>query len=108
MLIDYFFCSSRRRHTRCLSDWSSDVCSSDLRKMLAASMVQGGLSVAPVTNSSLVRISFDSSSPAWAQRIANGAADSYVSSNRSEERRVGNGWRSQWVRERLRRSTTEV
>src|ERR1035438_10622481 len=25
------FClSSRRRHTRCLSDWSSDVCSSDL------------------------------------------------------------------------------
>src|SRR5471030_2563617 len=25
-----FFCSSRRRHTRCLSDWSSDVCSSDL------------------------------------------------------------------------------
>src|SRR5205814_7534157 len=22
--------SSRRRHTRCLSDWSSDVCSSDL------------------------------------------------------------------------------
>src|SRR5947199_374722 len=25
----YFFFSSRRRHTRCLSDWSSDVCSSD-------------------------------------------------------------------------------
>src|ERR1035438_10643765 len=28
-----FFFSSRRRHTRCLSDWSSDVCSSDLSKM---------------------------------------------------------------------------
>src|SRR5205814_8029683 len=27
-----FFFSSRRRHTRCLSDWSSDVCSSDLGK----------------------------------------------------------------------------
>src|SRR5436853_4098363 len=27
--IEFFF-SSRRRHTRCLSDWSSDVCSSDL------------------------------------------------------------------------------
>src|SRR5205814_5130021 len=27
----HFFFSSRRRHTRCLSDWSSDVCSSDLR-----------------------------------------------------------------------------
>src|ERR1035438_10781715 len=25
-----FFFSSRRRRTRCLSDWSSDVCSSDL------------------------------------------------------------------------------
>src|ERR1035441_10756492 len=25
------FFSSRRRHTRCLSDWSSDVCSSDLQ-----------------------------------------------------------------------------
>src|SRR5205814_6721763 len=28
--------SSRRRHTRCLSDWSSDVCSSDLGKTGAA------------------------------------------------------------------------
>src|ERR1035441_6557615 len=26
----FFFFSSRIRHTRCLSDWSSDVCSSDL------------------------------------------------------------------------------
>src|SRR5262245_48050829 len=32
--IAQFFFSSRRRHTRCLSDWSSDVCSSDLRKFL--------------------------------------------------------------------------
>src|SRR5262245_48137012 len=28
--VSFFFFSSRRRHTRCLSDWSSDVCSSDL------------------------------------------------------------------------------
>src|SRR5262245_62222474 len=28
--VGLFFFSSRRRHTRCLSDWSSDVCSSDL------------------------------------------------------------------------------
>src|SRR5207245_6932757 len=27
----WFFFSSRRRHTRCYRDWSSDVCSSDLR-----------------------------------------------------------------------------
>src|SRR5687768_17621721 len=30
-----FFFSSRRRHTRCSRDWSSDVCSSDLTDMLA-------------------------------------------------------------------------
>src|SRR3990172_11632343 len=30
-LILFFFFSSRRRHTRCSRDWSSDVCSSDLR-----------------------------------------------------------------------------
>src|SRR5437588_6700501 len=28
--IQFFFFSSRRRHTRSLCDWSSDVCSSDL------------------------------------------------------------------------------
>src|SRR5258705_8712177 len=28
--VGFFFFSSRRRHTRGLSDWSSDVCSSDL------------------------------------------------------------------------------
>src|SRR5258705_2255127 len=31
-----FFFSSRRRHTRCLSDWSSDVCSSDLGSLRPA------------------------------------------------------------------------
>src|SRR6266511_4748607 len=31
-ILFYFFCSSRRRHTRFSRDWSSDVCSSDLRR----------------------------------------------------------------------------
>src|SRR5439155_11494764 len=31
MMIRFFFFSSRRRHTRWPRDWSSDVCSSDLR-----------------------------------------------------------------------------
>src|SRR5579871_2276882 len=31
----FFFFSSRRRHTRSLRDWSSDVCSSDLRSAVA-------------------------------------------------------------------------
>src|SRR5258705_9267517 len=36
----FFFFSSRRRQTRCLSDWSSDVCSSDLWTL--ARQVAGG------------------------------------------------------------------
>src|SRR6476646_3558889 len=33
MNADMFFFSSRRRHTRSLCDWSSDVCSSDLGRL---------------------------------------------------------------------------
>src|SRR6266496_1456369 len=34
----FFFFSSRRRHTRSLRDWSSDVCSSDLDRDRAVSL----------------------------------------------------------------------
>src|SRR5258705_2302674 len=41
----FFFFSSRRRHTRCLSDWSSDVCSSDLLSLsLVAELLLRSLS----------------------------------------------------------------
>src|SRR5690554_1987495 len=45
-----FFVSSRRLHTRCGRDWSSDVCSSDLNsvideKDLPAEIAQGSLYV---------------------------------------------------------------
>src|SRR6266496_1632956 len=43
----FFFFSSRRRHTRSLRDWSSDVCSSDLRGVV---MADGALSVPNNTN----------------------------------------------------------
>src|SRR2546422_7960197 len=33
-----FFFSSRRRHTRCSRDWSSDVCSSDLTTVPAGTV----------------------------------------------------------------------
>ena len=33
-----FFVSSRRRHTRCSRDWSSDVCSSDPCKLIVSSV----------------------------------------------------------------------
>ena len=36
MFFFFFFFSSRRRHTRLVSDWSSDVCSSDLILAVAA------------------------------------------------------------------------
>src|SRR6266496_5092942 len=36
MYLFFFFLSSSRRHTRSLRDWSSDVCSSDLRANRAA------------------------------------------------------------------------
>src|SRR6266436_7501390 len=36
-----FFFSSRRRHTRCSRDWSSDVCSSDLHPSMIPSIRSG-------------------------------------------------------------------
>src|SRR5207245_6962438 len=35
-----FFFASRRRHTRCYRDWSSDVCSSDLVTVIITGHVQ--------------------------------------------------------------------
>src|SRR6266542_2236581 len=35
-----FFFSSRRRHTRCYRDWSSDVCSSDLFVLVVGDEVE--------------------------------------------------------------------
>src|SRR5256884_1755618 len=40
-----FFFSSRRRHTRCSRDWSSDVCSSDLRMAVENSAAFGAFPV---------------------------------------------------------------
>src|SRR5260221_8926658 len=38
-LFFFFFFSSRRRHTRSLCDWSSDVCSSDLLRIVAKQLL---------------------------------------------------------------------
>src|SRR5438093_4134574 len=74
----FFFFSSRRRHTRLVSDWSSDVCSSDLvlpsfRRLSAQVSLQ--LSLGARYTSTMVH-------------------DSIVT--RSEERRVGKECRSRW------------
>src|SRR5438093_13655224 len=63
-----FFFSSRRRHTRLVSDWSSDVCSSDLV---------------------LLRATRAHASPRAGPRTAGPRTPSRGSGRRSEERRVG-------------------
>src|SRR5437016_6983951 len=74
----FFFFSSRRRHTRLVSDWSSDVCSSDLveysRRWIQASKIKSS----PILVDTWVQIC--SSIGKW----------------RSEERRVGKECRSRW------------
>src|SRR5262245_65654513 len=81
-----FFFSSRRRHTRCLSDWSSDVCSSDLQvfKFSPEGKVLLTLGKAGVAGEG--------------PDTFNGPADVVVAPNgdifRSEERRVGKECRS--------------
>src|SRR4249919_3933669 len=69
----FFFFSSRRRHTRCSRDWSSDVCSSDLYR--APDIM--------VRTSELVGVE--------AARLKIEALRA-----RSEERRVGKECRSRW------------
>src|SRR5256886_3429312 len=90
----FFFFSSRRRHTRFDCDWSSDVCSSDLTFTLGVMMrylcIHGHFYQPPRENPSLEAIELqDSAYPYhdWNER---------VSSERSEERRVGKECRSRW------------
>src|SRR5256884_1301998 len=94
-----FFFSSRRRHTRCSRDWSSDVCSSDLE----------GRGVGWVERSEahrgggrpFQRWASQSLDPPYAfipppLLNAVGTAPSALPS-RSEERRVGEECRSRWA-----------
>ena len=73
-----FFFSSRRRHTRSLCDWSSDVCSSDLADV--AFIVDASGSVGE---------------DEWKQ-VINNYVVFWEIDWRSEERRVGKECRSRW------------
>src|SRR2546429_877691 len=92
-----FFFSSRRRHTRCSRDWSSDVCSSDLLAAYHPEQAQIG-------NSVLVRNVGDPLAigrPAWIEMIPIAMRElvgfaAIHGKNRSEERRVGKECRSRW------------
>src|SRR5262245_66174117 len=105
-----FFFSSRRRHTRCLSDWSSDVCSSDLVPEIA-----GRPAPRPVTD--LVERGQIVLENVGAQvhlelRRAQPAAGGVLGFHggreplRSEERRVGKGGGSRMLAESDKRKQT--
>src|SRR5205814_4441676 len=93
----FFFFSSRRRHTRCLSDWSSDVCSSDLDP---AGM---GITVAEFDSHtgtlSAPRMIMPTRDPAHFTLSADGRHLYMCNTGtpgRSEERRVGKERRWRW------------
>src|SRR5204863_2135062 len=98
-----FFFSSRRRHTRSLRDWSSDVCSSDLsssdsraieRPQIPFVAVGGTLAAAILCGLSIARESDDEARADIAQQ----AERVPQFDDRSEERRVGKECRSRWGR----------
>src|SRR5207245_4485332 len=69
----FFFFSSRRRHTRCYRDWSSDVCSSDLNSEKPNSESFGSAALIAVGNKPRIKgmwlrspgWEFDSLSALW-------------------------------------------
>src|SRR5438093_10151051 len=92
----FFFFSSRRRHTRLVSDWSSDVCSSDLA---FGTLVRGGarqppgkaLQLAPGTGEPPLEPGFQTLGSPLPHHLCKG-----LRVGRSEERRVGKECRGGW------------
>src|SRR5207245_8760496 len=84
-----FFFSSRRRHTRCYRDWSSDVCSSDLPSIgVALTLVDpNGLTAVKATSKHAADPLASNDFPG---RTDKGITLHSTSADvRSEERRVG-------------------
>src|SRR5687768_18353364 len=90
----FFFFSSRRRHTRCSRDWSSDVCSSDLGslKLRGTARIEDNAKIKK-TQIIIDEIPFQVNKAKLVERIAE-----LVRDKRSEERRVGKECRSRWAR----------
>src|SRR5262249_57161157 len=82
--------SSRRRHTRLVSDWSSDVCSSDLK---AHGIGRGDVVTIQLPN--WIEFAFVFFALELIGAVANKISPDFRSREvRSEERRVGKEWRS--------------
>src|SRR5437764_6546911 len=108
-LTAFFFFSSRRRHTRYIGDWSSDVCSSDLAPVVrqlehrgvrfraVADECQGELSVRIVVAPQEPHVEDFGIEAQRPLQVAD--AKHSVQDTRSEERRVGKECRSGGGRE---------
>src|ERR1035441_10923594 len=96
-----FFFSSRRRHTRCLSDWSSDVCSSDLMQLETGRMTEAQfddeekllLDRLDAVNSRLD----GEEEPEDTEEPDTVESEDDTANPRSEERRVGKEGRGRWA-----------
>src|SRR5688500_20264061 len=86
-MIFCFFFSSRRRHTRLQGDWSSDVCSSDLRWTAAEPTLRWLRQNAVGLAVTIEDVS---------EQIAALALQGPTSAGRSEERRVGKEGITRW------------
>src|SRR5262245_65307397 len=108
LLCYFFFFSSRRRHTRCLSDWSSDVCSSDLSKLYRRSGLQLDVTLPQRryewAAQILTRALGESASDAGTEALQRTAR-----AQRSEERRVGKecGYRGRTYAEKRKNRNEE-
>src|SRR5438105_12868701 len=93
-----FFFSSRRRHTRSTRDWSSDVCSSDLRRSTVATgaILDGPPMVERLCQ--LLAVDLDPLTLEAHQAVRRGEQflKLLLAQRRSEERRVGKECRSRW------------
>src|SRR2546430_5965938 len=92
----FFFFSSRRRHTRFDCDWSSDVCSSDLRdgkEPRHSKELAGGAHSKDKTTSSGTLMSERRTQHLLRHESA---LNLTLRNTRSEERRVGKECRSRW------------
>src|SRR5256885_10545013 len=92
----FFFFSSRRRHTRLQGDWSSDVCSSDLRQ--CSRREPGLLEDRAHPEGHLAAGAVDGTGAAHSQHLPLELrnAEREGEADRSEERRVGKECRSRW------------
>src|SRR5205814_6062120 len=101
---------SRRRHTRCLSDWSSDVCSSDLvgavEVLFLEESVAAGENLRPEVVADVVihRITHhrgdrEQGGEEVRVELALVRKSARRKQQRSEERRVGKEWRNEEAQE---------